>query len=230
MRASLPIGLLTVVALSAALVGCSSQTVKRDASLPRGGEPAPTLLAAYQVELVRTEAGGGLAMTGGQVAAFGAAALEPLSEAMAAQGFDLQLDKDATKALDRRAVMRPSNKLTTLTGLWTHPETSAYRFDYTTRGSDRDVADVLAAGDPGRPYFASITLFIDEERVLPLDRAPLIKVSIRVVDREGNAVYYARTEGAGRRVAVAADRSLPNLLQGLQVALEKLNTLTPTDI
>lgn len=230
MRASLPIGLLTLLAALAVVTGCSSQTVMRDAALPKGGEPAPTLLAAYQVELIRTESGGGLAMTGGQVAAFGATAIEPLTEAMAAEGFDLQFDADPAKVLDRRAVMRPSNKLTTLTGLWTHPETSAYRFDYTTRGSDGDVAKLLAAEDAGRPYFASITLFIDEERALPLDRAPLIKVSIRVIDREGNAAYYARTEGAGRRVAISADRSMANLLLGLQAALEKLKTLTATDI
>lgn len=223
--------LLLPTCLAAALLtaasGCvSSEIVKRSDRLDEGTKPA--LLATYQVELGRTERGGGLAMTGGQLAAFGQAALPLVQAAFAELGVQLEFDLKAAKVLDAKALLRPSNKLSTLTGVWTHPEVSAYRFDYPTRGSDSTVAQVLAAVDEDRPYFASVTLFIDEQQTLPASRAPLVRVSARVLDRDGKPVLFARTEGAGRSMALFADRSHENLLTGLDVALGKLATMKRT--
>lgn len=210
------------------LPGCQRDVVKRDPGLGEG--PFPTLLASFQAEVVRTEGGGGLALTGDQLARFGNAALGPVTAAMEKLGFQLELDGDRARALDDLAMFRPSNRLATLTGIWTHPEASAYRFDDAAPGSDAAAARALAAADPEHPYFASLTLYVDEARSLPVSRAPLIRVNVRVVDREGRVPLLARTEGAGRPIAISADRSLENLLLGLDEALLKLTQIKPAPL
>jgi hypothetical protein len=206
------------------VAGCvSSEIVKRSDQLDGG--PHPTLLATYQVEIGSTERGGAFALTGGQLARFGEGALPRLQAAFNKLGLALEFDLTRSNILDEKALLRPSNKLSTLTGVWTHPQGSSYRFDYPTRGSDASVADALAAADKDHPYFASITLFINEQKSLPAHSAPLILLSARVLDRKGNPVLFARTEGAGRAIALVADRSIDNLLAGLDVALEQLLTL-----
>ena len=225
-------------ALGALASGCASTWVKRDGQAP--AQPLETLNASMVV--VSQAPGQGQDNAGSSAKGlatmlqnkdldkFGDGARAMLEEAMLKQGFRLTLDKPRALRAGDSSLAKNKN-MQTLSGVWAHPETSAYGFNGTYFDSGLvKVAQTLR--DPERPqeHFASITVYVHEGSSFACGSVlgwfyPIITVDMRVLNNAGKEVYNSRIRGEGDSSFGVADRSPSNLTLGLKRALMKMNAL-----
>lgn len=234
-RASI-VGLIASTLLLSA--GCASTWVKRAGAQP--AQPVETLNASLTLT---SRAPGQTNDSSGDSAKalvtmvqnkdldkFGERALEMTQEALLKRGYQLTLDKERAVRLGDSSLAK-NKDMQTLSGFWTHPQTSPYAFNGTFFESSLvKVAQTLQTPDKPQEHFASITLYVYEDADWACGSIigwffPVVTMDVRILNNKGKEIFNSRVRGEGDSSFAVADRSPANLELALKRALMKMNAL-----
>lgn len=233
-----PLLLLSIAALLF-LSGCATTWVKRAPnSTPKA--PAKTLVASMRVmSQAPGESGDAKALStlvqNKYLDQFGPIAYTKLSEALAKKGFALTIDKPRALKLGEASYMK-NKTVSTLSGIWVHPDTTPYSFNNAFFDSSLvKIASTLRIPENPGEHFASVSVYIHEGSNFACAGIigwfyPIVTVDVLILNNKGKEVFNARFKGEGDSSFGVADRGAENLTKALNGAIGQMNGLEEKDL
>lgn len=211
------------------LTGCMKSYVKQSPGLD-AASLQPTLLVNASVSVIQDEDAG---VAGAVVGAtqnkmlpdFGASVMEQVPGILAENGFELIIDGARIESGAKADMTEFTNKMTMLSGTWTHPDAMTLPLMVNTlnrRGASSRVAEALDDPDAVDTYTYVVVNIHDAKKYMVM-QAPLVELSVLVVDESGEDLLRARAYGMGELSPFVSNRHPDNLNVALDAALVALS-------
>ena len=211
------------------LTGCMKSYVKQSPGLD-AQNLRPALLVNASVSVVHDDNDAGVA--GAVVGAtqnkmlpeFGAAVMEQVPGLLADNGFELVVDGERVEAGAKADMTEFTNKMTVLSGTWTHEDAMTLPLMVNTpnrRRASARVAETLDDPDAEDAYAYVVVNIHDKQKYMVM-KAPVVELSVLVVDEAGEDLLRARAYGMGELSAFVPNRHPDNLQVALDAALADL--------
>lgn len=210
------------------LTGCMKSYVKQSDGLD-SESLRPALLVNMSVTVVQDDDAG---VAGAVVGAtqnkmlpeFGASVMEQVPGLLAENGFELVVDGPRVKDGAKVDMTEFTNKMTMLSGAWTHDDAITMPLMVNTpnrRRASAKLAEGLDNPDVDDAY-AYVVVNIHDKKKYMVMRAPVVELSVLVVDEAGEDLLRARAYGMGDMSAFVTNRHPDNLNAALDDALANL--------
>ena len=156
---------------------------------------------------------------------FGASVMEQVPGILAENGFELIIDGARIESGAKADMTEFTNKMTMLSGTWTHPDAMTLPLMVNTlnrRGASSRVAEALDDPDAVDTYTYVVVNIHDAKKYMVM-QAPLVELSVLVVDESGEDLLRARAYGMGELSPFVSNRHPDNLNVALDAALVALS-------